>query len=77
MIAAVDDKDKGMGRVKDSPHWCGVEGAHWRKPEGFDSTIKKRGNYPVVQVSWNDAHVRAAGAAAPLATAERAAPGVL
>ena len=35
--------------------WYGVEGANWRKPEGPGSNIKKRMDYPVVHVSWNDA----------------------
>ena len=26
-----------------------------RKPEGPDSSIRGKGNYPVIQVSWNDA----------------------
>ena len=33
----------------------GVEGAYWRRPEGPDSSIKDRGDHPVVHVSWNDA----------------------
>ncbi len=35
--------------------WYGVEGACWKKPEGPGSNIKKRMDYPVVHVSWNDA----------------------
>ncbi len=35
--------------------WCKVAGACWRNPEGPDSTIDTRDNYPVIQVSWNDA----------------------
>lgn len=35
--------------------WCQVEGANWQHPEGPDSGIKSRDNYPVVHVSWNDA----------------------
>lgn len=45
----------GLGRVKDSPHWCGVYGAYWRRPEGPDSSIKGKGHYPAVHTSWNDA----------------------
>ncbi|MGM0834761.1 MAG: formylglycine-generating enzyme family protein [Bacillota bacterium] len=37
------------------PWWLVVEGANWRKPEGPDSTIKKRLDHPVIHVSWNDA----------------------
>jgi len=54
MIAIVDDKD-GLGRVKESKHWCGVYGAYWRRPEGPDSSIKGKGNHPALHTSWNDA----------------------
>nr|XP_045620600.1 formylglycine-generating enzyme-like isoform X2 [Procambarus clarkii] len=32
-----------------------VKGADWRHPEGLDSNITGRMDYPVVHVSWNDA----------------------
>lgn len=35
--------------------WRYVPGANWRHPEGPESSIVGRGNYPVVQVSWDDA----------------------
>lgn len=35
--------------------WTYVGGADWRHPEGPASTIKGKGNYPVVQVSYEDA----------------------
>jgi sulfatase modifying factor 1 len=35
--------------------WCKVAGADWRHPEGPDSTIEVRADYPAVHVSWNDA----------------------
>jgi len=35
--------------------WCKVNGACWRHPEGPDSAIDNRLDYPVVHVSWNDA----------------------
>ena len=35
--------------------WRYVPGANWRHPEGPDSTIKGREQYPVVQVAWFDA----------------------
>ena len=53
-IRLVDDKEKGLGRVKDTPWWMGVEKAYWRRPEGPDSSIKDREDHPVVHVSWND-----------------------
>jgi formylglycine-generating enzyme required for sulfatase activity len=35
--------------------WCKVRGADWRHPEGPDSNIAGRAEYPAVHVSWNDA----------------------
>lgn len=37
--------------------WSWVAGANWRHPYGPKSSIKGKGNYPVVQVSWNDASI--------------------
>ncbi len=42
-------------RVLAAPWWCKVEGATWEHPEGPDSDAETRGEYPVTQVSWNDA----------------------
>lgn len=43
--------------VESAPHWVAVKKAWWRQPEGRDSSLKDRwDDYPVVQVSWNDAH---------------------
>ena len=53
-IKVVDSK-KGMGRVPNSKHWMGVSGADWRHPEGPDSNIDNKMEYPVVQVSHIDA----------------------
>lgn len=39
-----------------TPWWCKVPGAAWNSPEGPGSDILKRGDHPVVHVSWNDAH---------------------
>jgi len=35
--------------------WTWVEGANWQHPEGPDSNIKGKENYPVVHISWDDA----------------------
>lgn len=35
--------------------WKFVEGANWKHPQGPNSSIEKKDNYPVVQVSWADA----------------------
>ena len=42
-------------RVPDLTWWCKVTGAAWLHPEGPDTNIESRGDYPVVHVSWNDA----------------------
>ena len=35
--------------------WQFVEGANWQHPQGPNSTIEGKDNYPVVQISWIDA----------------------
>lgn len=42
-------------RVAEAPWWCKVRGANWRHPEGPGSDTQRRGNHPVVHISWNDA----------------------
>ncbi|MFD2044520.1 formylglycine-generating enzyme family protein [Ornithinibacillus salinisoli] len=41
--------------VRDTPWWLVVNGANWKSPEGYGSTISDRMDHPVVHVSWNDA----------------------
>lgn len=38
-----------------SQWWAWVAGANWRQPQGPGSTIVGKENFPVVQVSWDDA----------------------
>jgi sulfatase modifying factor 1 len=38
-----------------SQWWKWKRGANWRHPQGPESNIKGKGNFPVVQVSWDDA----------------------
>ena len=38
-----------------SQWWSWVEGASWKHPKGKGSDIKGKENYPVIQVSWDDA----------------------
>jgi formylglycine-generating enzyme required for sulfatase activity len=38
-----------------SQWWRWTPGASWRHPGGPNTDIKGRGNYPVVQISWEDA----------------------
>jgi formylglycine-generating enzyme len=47
--------------------WNYVKGADWRHPEGPKSTIKDRGNYPVVHIAYQDvlAYAKWAGKRVP------------
>lgn len=48
-------KSSSVRRVPGLDWWLAVEGACWFRPEGRGSNIRKRQNYPVTHVSWNDA----------------------
>ena len=48
--------------------WRKVDGAKWSQPEGPDSNVAMRENYPAVHVSWNDAAAYAAWAGKRLPT---------
>src|SRR5690242_6778163 len=48
--------------------WYKMHGADWQHPEGPNSNITDRGNYPVIHVSWNDAEAFAAWAGKRLPT---------
>ena len=55
-------------RAVGSEWWCRIEEACWRHPEGPGSHIKKRGDHPVVHVSWHDAMAYATWTGKRLAT---------
>ncbi|KAM8835106.1 inactive C-alpha-formylglycine-generating enzyme 2 [Synchiropus picturatus] len=48
-------KNKVKQRIESAPWWLPVERAFWRQPAGPGSGIRERLDFPVVQVSWNDA----------------------
>ncbi|HKP97562.1 MAG TPA: formylglycine-generating enzyme family protein [Fibrobacteria bacterium] len=41
--------------VARTPWWRVVEGAHWKRPTGPQSTLEAREDHPAVHISWNDA----------------------
>ncbi|XP_029956724.1 inactive C-alpha-formylglycine-generating enzyme 2 [Salarias fasciatus] len=48
-------KSKVTQRIESAPWWLPVERVSWRQPSGPGSGIRERLDFPVVQVSWNDA----------------------
>ncbi len=58
LVAAslVFKKTEGPVNLNDYTQWWSwVKGADWKHPEGPGSSIAGKENYPVVQVSWDDA----------------------
>lgn len=47
---------KGINDLNNAAQWWKWQkGADWKHPQGPNSTIKGKDNFPVVQVSWDDA----------------------
>ena len=61
-------KSSVLHALADAPWWLAVRGADWRHPHGPWSSLKGRGDHPVVQVSWRDAASYAAWAGKRLPT---------
>lgn len=51
----LEDKGLAAENVAHTPWWARIDGAVWAMPEGPGSSIESRMDYPVTQVSWNDA----------------------
>ncbi|KAM9331788.1 inactive C-alpha-formylglycine-generating enzyme 2 [Pholidichthys leucotaenia] len=48
-------KKRVTQRIESAPWWLPIERVFWRQPAGPGSGIRDRLDFPVVQVSWNDA----------------------
>lgn len=48
-------EDLVADRVPGAAWWCQVHRADWRHPEGPESSLEGRDDYPVAHVSWSDA----------------------
>ncbi|MDZ7771270.1 MAG: formylglycine-generating enzyme family protein [Balneolaceae bacterium] len=48
-------REKELSSPGQAGWWKAVEGAWWKEPEGPGSSVSRRMDHPVVQVSWNDA----------------------
>ena len=49
------EEARGLQQVPGLGWWRRVDGAVWSHPEGPETNVHRRENYPVVHVSWSDA----------------------
>ena len=55
LASAKTKADKTTQSLPDAKQWLAVGGAWWRQPEGPDSSIKGKEDYPVTHISLRDA----------------------
>ena len=58
----------GNGPVRELSWWHWVTGANWRHPDGSNSSIEGKDNYPVVHIAYEDAEAYAKWAGKSLPT---------
>lgn len=68
LVSARQGKRRLSAGLPDTPWWLPIKGAAWRHPEGLGSHLGRRGDHPVVHVSWHDARAYAAWAGKRLPT---------
>jgi formylglycine-generating enzyme required for sulfatase activity len=68
VFVPIDAPLHGPWETPHPPWWRYVPGANWQHPEGPQSTVKGKKNYPAVQIAWEDAEAYAKWAGKRLPT---------